>query len=150
MKSSRHVNKVLSEASSELAMLVTRTKQISNLTAILRQQLDTNLAPHCYVGSIEQNKLTVIVDSAAWATKFRFYSPVLLPNLKQAHHSFAKIEQIQLKILQPVQKPESDHSEPGNMPQINQENARGISTLAEAVDDPDLQAALLRLAKHAK
>jgi len=148
MKSSRPVNKVLSEANDELAILVTRSRQLANLTAILRRQLDTNLAPHCYIGGLEKDKLTVIVDSAAWATKFRFYSAILLPNLKEAHHSFAQIEQIQLKILNPVaQETEQEESQ---RPTLNKQNAKGLETLADSVEDPGLQAALTRLAKHAE
>lgn len=150
MKSSRPVNKVLNDANDELAILVTRTRQLASLTRILRQQLDPAIASHCYVGRIEHNRLVVIVDSAAWATKFRFYSAALLPALKNAHHSFAKIEQIQVKILTPTGQDWTSAAAPAVTvrPSLNEENARGITTLADSIDDPELQAALNRLARH--
>jgi len=147
MKLSRSVNKVLVEANDDLAILVTRTKQLSYLTQILRQQLEPNLAAHCYIGKLEDECLVILVDSAAWASKLRFHSQSLLPQLQTAHQSFAQIQLIRVKILsQSVSTPEPVYQKP----KMNKENAKGLTTLAESIDDPNLQAALARLAERAK
>jgi len=147
MKLSRSVNKVLVEANDDLAILVTRTKQLSYLTQLLRQQLEPDLAVHCYIGRLDNDTLVILVDSAAWASKLRFHSQSLLPPLQAAHQSFAQIQQIRIKILsQSVTAPPPEFQRPT----MNQENAQGLKTLADGIEDADLQAALVRLAKRAK
>jgi len=147
MKLSRPINKVLVEANDDLAILVTRTKQLSYLTQVLRKQLEPDLAVHCYIGNVDQECLVILVDSAAWASKLRFYSQDLLSQLQTAHQNFSQIQQIRVKILsQSVNAPEPEFQKP----KMNKENAKGLTTLAENVDDPSLQAALARLAKRAK
>ena len=147
MKLSRSIDKVLVEANDDLAILVTRTKQLSYLNQVLRQQLEPDLATHCYIGNVDQDYLVILVDSAAWASKLRFYSQNLLPQLQAAHQIFSQIQQIRVKVLsQSVSAPEPEYQKP----QMNKENAKGLTTLAESVDDPNLQAALARLAKRAK
>ncbi len=147
MKLSRSVNKVLVEANDDLAILVTRTRQLSHLTHILRQQLEPDLAAHCYIGNLDRENLVILVDSAAWASKLRFHSQTLLAQLQAAHQSFASIEMIRVKILsQSVSAPEPVYQKP----QMNKENAKGLNTLAESIQDEALQSALARLAKRAK
>ena len=147
MKLSRSVNKVLQEADAELAILVTRTRKIRDLTTKLRTLLEPDLAPHCYIGNIEQEKLTVIADSAAWASKFRFCSQAILPALNALHPAFSGIKSIHVKVLQQGYEPEPP---PVHRPELNQENAQGLLTLAENVEDSDLQQALTRLAGRHK
>jgi len=147
MKLSRSINKVLAEANDNLAILVTRTRQLSQLTHILRTLLEPNLAPHCYIGNIEKDRLTLLVDSAAWASKLRFCAQTLLAQINDAHPGFSHIQRIRIKILnQPAKTVEPEYQKP----KMNKANAKGLTTLANSVDDPDLQAALARLAKRAK
>lgn len=147
MKLSRSVDKVLQEGNSELAILVTRTRQIRGLTEQFRGLLEPDLAPHCYIGNIEKNQLTVMVDSAAWASKFRFLSQSILPALNELNPSFANVNSIQVKILN---KPHEPIPIPYQRPELNQDNANGLLTLAENVDDDNLQEALTRLAGRTK
>ena len=150
MKSTRPINKLFQEADSDLAILVTRTRLLKRLTHILRTQLENDLAEHCYIGNIEQDTLVILADTAARASKLRFYSAQLLESLPQVDAVFAAIKFIKVKVLSlttPNTIPEVDNT-PG--PQMNQENARGIQTLADSVDDQQLHDALLRLARHAK
>lgn len=147
MKLSRSVNKVLQEADAELAILVTRTRQISGLTEQFRSLLEPDLAPHCYIGNIEKGKLTIMVDSAAWASKFRFCSQTILPALNAVHPAFSQIDTLQVKVLNQSYEPKPV---PYQRPELNQENAKGLLTLAESVEDSDLQKALTRLAGRSK
>lgn len=147
MKLSRSVDKVLQEADSELATLVTRTRKLQALTLTFRQVLDPELASHCYVGNIENDCLTVLVDSAAWASKLRFSSHSILHNLNQLNHMLSRINKLEVKIVnQRIEQPAPAYQKP----QMNQENAKGLITLAESIDDNGLQAALTRLAQKAK
>jgi len=148
MKSSRPIDKVFQDASDELATLITRTKYLRRLTQIFRSYLDTDLAPHCYIGNIEGSALTIMVDGPGWATKLRFLAPDLLRNLTQGYQIFSGITQIKVKVLTNMGEPTVTVIHAG--PQMNQENGRGIETLARGIDDPELQKALQKLARHAK
>ena len=146
MRSSRPINKVFEDASDELANLITRTRQINRLTHILRRHLDDQLAKHCYVGNIQKPILTILVDSASWATRLRFVAPDLIGKLSEDNQAFKDIERINIKILTPSQEKADAAQKQG--PQMNPDNARGIRSLAETIEDPDLQRALNKLARH--
>lgn len=147
MKLSRSVDKVLQEADAELAILVTRTRHIRGLTEQFRGLLEPDLAPHCYIGNIEKERLTIMVDSAAWASKFRFVSQSILPAVNALNPAFSMVKSIQVKVLN---QPFEPKPRPYQRPELNQQNAEGLLTLAENVDDENLQAALTRLAKRSK
>jgi hypothetical protein len=91
--------------------------------------------------------MTVMVDSAAWASKFRFHSQTLLPALNALNPVFSKVKTIQVRILNQPYEPEPT---PYKRPELNQENAKGLRILAESVDDVNLQDALTRLAERSK
>lgn len=148
MKSSRSLDKLFEEAHDDLAILVTRTRQLRRLTAILRKHLDSELAPHCYLSGIERATLTVFVDSAAWATRLRFQAPNLIPALQQANPAFANVQGLKVKVLTQSGDPNPTPPEPAG-PSMSSDNANIINSLADCVDDPDLQQALHRLAQHA-
>jgi len=148
MKSSRSLDKLFDEAHDDLAILITRTRQLRRWTGIFRAQLDADLAPHVYLGNMDESSLTVYVDSAAWATRLRFQVPQLLPLLRQTNPTFKKLVNIQVKVLTPS-GPEPTQPSHTTGPTMNRENANGINALSNSVDDPDLQQALQRLARHA-
>ena len=91
MKSSRPMNKLFEEAHDDLAILVTRTRQLRRLTLEFRRHLDPELAPHCYISQIENDLLVVFVDSAAWATRLRFLVSQLVPKLRAATPAFSQV-----------------------------------------------------------
>jgi len=149
MKSSRSLNKLFEEAHDDLAMLITRTRQLRRWTGVFRNQVGADLAPHCYLGRVEEKTLTVYVDSAVWATRLRFEAPQLIPVLQQANPIFSKLTAIQVKVLPPAEAP-SGKSSPSEGPSMSKENANGINVLSDSIEDPALQQALQRLARHAK
>ena len=148
MKSSRSLDKLFEEAHDDLAILVTRTRQLKRLTGLFRSHIDHELAPHCYLSHVENTELTVYVDSAAWATRIRFQVPQLIPILRASNPGFSQLENIKVKVLTQNSAVISDESQPTG-PTMSIENANGINSLSESIDDPALQAALLRLARHA-
>lgn len=150
MKSSRSLDKVLQDAHDELAILVTRTRQLRRLTTILREQLDETLAPHCYIGSLEPASLTILVDSAAWASRLRFETGQLVDKLHAVHPAFARLAQIKVKIITDMRQdiPPTAAVQSQTRPQLNRENARIINSLADSIDDTELHDALQRLARR--
>lgn len=150
MKSTRRINKLFQEADSDIAILITRTRLLKKLTSILRSQLDDGLAEHCYVANIEQETLVILADTAARASKLRFHTNSLLTVLPSLDRLFSRVKHIKVKILNLPQDIEDPTAQKYQGPSMNQDNAEGIKTLAEHIDDPDLQDALTRLARHAK
>ena len=150
MRSTRRINKLFQEADSDIAILITRTRLLKRLTTLLRSQLDDELADHCYVANIEQETLVILADTAARASKLRFHIHSLLAALPSLDSLFSRVKHIKVKILNQRHDTREtvQPSRPG--PKMNQENAQGIKTLADHIDDPDLHNALARLASHAK
>lgn len=149
MKSGRSMNKLFDEAHDDLAMLITRTRQLRRWTGLFRGNLDPELAPHCYLGRVDDSDLTVYVDNAVWATRLRFEAPQLIPKLRQSNPVFAKLNNIKVKVLVPNQNDKKkSHQAVG--PTMSADNANGISVLSKSIEDPELQQALQRLARHAK
>jgi len=149
MKSGRSMDKLFEEAHDDLAMLITRTRQLRRWTGLFRAKLDPELAPHCYLGRVEETRLTVYVDNAVWATRLRFEAPQLLSALRDSNPVFSKLTNIQVKVLVPNQAATSKPRKPEG-PTMSAENANGINILSKSIDDPELQHALQRLARHAK
>ena len=149
MKSTRRIDKLFQEVDSDLAILITRTRLLRRLTRVLRTQLDPELADHCYVANIEQETLVLLADTAARASKLRFYSATLLESLPQLDRVFARIKYIKVKILNQSPQTQESTTTPAK-PKMNPENAACIQTLADSVDDVELHDALTRLARHAK
>jgi hypothetical protein len=149
MKSTRPINKLFQEVDSDLAILITRTRLLRRLTHLLRKQLETELAAHCYVANIEQETLVILADTAARASKLRFYTATLLDTLPPLDNAFSRITRIKVKILNQAQKDDTPLPKRQG-PKMNQENAVCIQTLADSVDDLGLHDALTRLARHAK
>ena len=151
MKSSRKLDKVFQDAHDELAILVTRTRLLQRLTRLMREQLDENLAPHCYIGNLESTYLTILVDSAAWASRLRFESSQLPDRLRNVHPAFARLQHIKIKIITELygEQPTADPTS-AKRPHLNAENANIINSLADSIDDAALQDALHRLAGRVK
>jgi hypothetical protein len=148
MKLSRSLDKLFEEAHDDLGILVTRTRQLKRWTSIFRTHTDTDLAPHCFISNIEDSTLTIYVDSAAWATRLRFQVPQLIPVLRASNPVFAKLESIKVKVIIQNSQPSTQSSQHIG-PTMSIENASGINSLSESIDDPALQHALQRLARHA-
>jgi len=148
MKSGRTLDKFFADANGDLAILITRTRQLSRWTAMLRKQLDDALAGHCYIGALDDSTLTIFVDDAAWATRLRFQSAQLIPRLREAGSVFSDVQRIAVKILNLDRAAEAARQEtPG--PALSSDNANIINSLSDSIDDPELQQALQRLARHA-
>jgi hypothetical protein len=148
MKSSRTLDKLFEEAHDNLAILVTRTRLLKRLTLEFRSLIDAELAPHCHISGLDETVLCIYVDSAAWATRLRFQIPQLIPVLRRSNPVFSKLDNVQVKIL--TQRGDTRQPQPPPGPVMSLENSNIINSLSESIDDPSLQQALLRLARHAR
>lgn len=73
--------------------LVAKAKQLEKLNADFKKFVDQNLATHCFIAKLEDDELTIVIDSAIWATKVRMAIPEILKDL-QCQPEFKKIRKI--------------------------------------------------------
>ena len=95
---------VLQNAHSALGYLISHAKQLQKWNDILYRYLPTNEHKHCQIGGFEQRILTLIVDSATWATKLRYQTPELIENLQRTHE-FQSLKEIKCLV-----QPKNDES----------------------------------------
>lgn len=125
-----------------LQNLLVRTQQLSRLQAILHAYLAPAAQPHCLLANYQDGCLTLTVSDAMWATRLRYQQKKLLGQLSQ-HAEFNGLQHIQFKVSPNItavserQGPRQDISDPAR---------EHIRLSAEAIEDPELKAALERLA----
>ncbi len=152
--SSYLIGNLLAGESTSLRKLIEQAQAVSELNNTLVQVLDSDLIAHCRVGFYDKGVLTILVQSAAYATRLRYHVPTLLSKLR-TYKDWGGLCSIQLKIetfvvptkeqLQPVvdERPK---------PQLSVENAERFQALADSLKvdgmSDKLVASLERLAKN--
>jgi hypothetical protein len=91
------ISHVLQQDSHVIDGILAKLKQLHQIQNILHCYLDKKLAPHCVVANFENHSLSIITDTALWATQLRFQIPNLLTQLRQ-HDELAKLQEIRCKI----------------------------------------------------
>lgn len=146
MNSPKKIHKYLSGSRDKLEKLITHAVEISHLNTTLHSILDNILKNHCVIANFSNGKLILLTDSPAWISRLRYQIPSILTQLQQLPE-FKGITQIKLRI-QPKyieQKPQSFHREP-----ISKIAASCLSTLADSVQNTELETALRQLASRSK
>lgn len=82
-----------------LSKIIDQANDLEKLGVIFRNSIDKEFQDHCALARITQDQLQlhVIIDSAAWATKFRYAIPDLLKQLN-AQPEFRKVNRINYHI----------------------------------------------------
>jgi hypothetical protein len=110
----------------------------------VRRALEVDLRPHCLHATLEAGRLTLVSDSPVWASRLRFAAPGLLAALEGDGPA---VQEVRVRVAPPAAVP----SVPARRPAVTL-SPRAVAHLlvaAEAMDDPDLAAALRRLAGSA-
>jgi len=84
--------------------LIVKANQLTQLNRLFKSLLEPTLAQHCNLAKLEKDQLTVIVDNAAWATKFRFSIPDILKNLR-IQPEFKMVKTIRFMVAAAESKP---------------------------------------------
>ena len=141
MKQPLRINKLL--GTGRLAGLLARSSDLRKMDTLLAELLPAPLNAHCHILSIRSSVLVMAADSPVWAARLRFNAPNLVKQLTQ--HLSAKRYTIQIRVRPPEIPPAPlRHT-------VNRPGKQGIAALqqvAQAVSDPELKSALLRLANH--
>ena len=107
----------------------------------VRQALPQELRYQCLGATLDNGRLILFVPSSAWAGRLRFYFVVVQTELARSE---VVVDRMDVRII-PPRKVLRDVAHPR---EISSASASLLRHTAKCVDDPDLAAALSRLAAH--
>lgn len=121
-----------------LAPLIARAQWLDEMDQLLRLSLPGNVAPHCRLANVAQDKLVFQVSSPVWKNKLRLYGDTLLGAAAAAGLSARTLV---VKVVAEAPVP------PGKTPSkpLSQGVRDSLRTTAQSVEDPELRAQLLKL-----
>jgi len=126
--------------------LAQKSQQFDYLRGILLACLPQNCHAHLSIANLYHKQLVLVTDSSVWASRLRLYASTMLDMLKQhsdADITHIKVRQVQnrLDIRPEIKKKQRE---------MNPRTGQLITQSASCIEDTELQAALLKLAKHSK
>ncbi len=148
MNSPRPLYKYLQRKNNGVADLITKARLLDKLNQEFLKFIPTPVNLHVTLAHVHGEKLHVLADSPAWATKFRFMHGHILQTLKKNIQYFQYVKEITVStrpLLQ--QRAVKRQVQPR---QISNTAKICLESTAESIDDRDLQQALLRLASRHK
>lgn len=145
MQGAQPIGKLFDNAEGNLQRLLVQAKTLQHLTHEARQYLPTLLAPYCLIANIRGNCLILHTDTAARASLLRYHLPSLIKRL-QHHQKLRNLNRASIKV-RPHFQPPIRHQ--GQRLKLSSVNASLLQHIASGIDDPYLEAAFLRLARHA-
>lgn len=121
---------------------------LQTVTLSIRTRFSNTAAKHCWVGGINDETLVIVTDSANWVIPIRYQQHELLKqlNCEFRNELHQQLKRIKIKVSFPqktpvVRRPQLSLSIP---------SARILASTAAGINDPELRALLLRLAKRAE
>ncbi len=114
------------------------------LYRLVRESLPAELATHCLGVSLKAGRLTLLAPSPAWASRLRYHAALIRAHLERAG---VGCDQVVTRVIPPITGISGVVRHPVA---ISVNSARLLVQTAEHIADPDLAAALRRLASHAR
>ncbi len=145
MNSPRQLYKFLLQKKGHIADLITQTEINGKLSKSLNNLLDPTLIDHIRLATIRAQTLVLIADSSAWASRARYFSPLLLQKLQNNSHIFGGVNRIEIHVQPATQE---YHSEPPLPRHISDSAVKCLTATAEGIENAELKAALNRLANR--
>ena len=124
--------------------LLAQARQLEAMTFTLRQYLPPALAQHCWVAPPREQTLILLTDGAVWASQLRYQQQEVLKLLNSEFR--LDLRRIRIRIVAPRGLAEAAHP----VRRLPASGARALEAAASATEDPDLRAALQRLARRAR
>ena len=132
----RSISQLIADSNDILQSLITQSQQLKSIEDII-----TDIIPVIFnVGSIKNQKMTLIVSKATDATNIRYKEEQIISTLAKANIA---IEEIKVKVrplLDTIRKKPPS-------PKISENASKIISNYANEVKDPGIQEALVKLSK---
>lgn len=123
--------------------LLQRAQLLQAMTFSLRQYLPAPLAEHCWVAAPRERTLVLVTDSPAWATQLRYQQQEILKLLNSEFR--LQLNRLRIRIGAPPPAPRP----PAAGPRLSRQGAAVLEAAAASIGDPELSAALRRLARRA-
>ena len=140
--------KYLNRKKDGVADLVTKARLMGKLNQEFLKNIPAPINLHVQLAYINGSKLHVIADSPAWATKLRFMSSHIIPTLKKNIQYFQYVNELSIT-TRPVNT--TTKKTKISPPRILSNEAKNcLESMAEGLDNVDLQRAMRRLAKRHK
>jgi hypothetical protein len=136
---------VLLREAKPLKAIFHHAQRLAHLQRLLESQLQPAAREHCHVASWREGSLLLIVTDGHWATRLRYQQKRLQRQLV-AFEEFASLTRILFK----VQPPTVQQGAVGHTINLSAVAAESIQATADGITDPNLRAALERLASHGK
>jgi hypothetical protein len=128
--------------SGKVAELLKQASEQGALLQRVRAASDQQSASAILAALAHGGQLIIYAASPAWASRLRFTSRALLTQLAQQGERFTKVT-VRVAAASATQRKLRS-----NRMRLSGENSRLITSTAEGLKDPDLRAAILRLAQH--
>ncbi len=144
------IAKLLRATGAKGGRMLHHAERLHRLNAQLRALLPADMAPHCRIGNIDRDGITLLADSPVWAARLRFQARDLARKLVQLEgNRFEPGRKRTVKVhIAPASAPIPRTVRP--TPELSPDNAKLLRDTANGIGDPALAAALERLARNAK
>lgn len=120
-----------------------KTARLLRLQHIISNAMPEEYAAHCSVMNLQDGRLVVGVDSAAWATRMRYQTGILLERLRE-QPDCRDIQSIEFKVQHNIskrdEKPRTEHH-------LSNASRGVIRETASHIRDEGLRAMLVKLAR---
>lgn len=149
----RRIDTLFNKPSKPLGGMLNTVNLLQAITEIVHECLTDDQKPHLVGVNLKDSTLILLVDSSAWATRFRLMSQNLLYQINQQqifqshdirlydiHCQVGTMQAARAKA--PAQKRQAE--------KMSRENAAGLRELASYVNDEALSLALKRLSRWEK
>lgn len=143
MATGKHISNLLASQSSGLQNLMEKAAVLDQLTRNLRGFLDAPLNQHISVANIRDRILVITADSSAWLTMARYQAPVLLDFIRQ--ETGLELVKIHFKVISSTGQSTETYF---NQPSMSRSTSLLLESTAQSIVDPDLSAAVKRLARR--
>jgi len=140
----RHVFGYLRQADL-LAVHLDQLRREQRLLKQARRALPPRLRGHCLCATVADEQLTLVTDSAAWATPLRFMAPEVLKALAKAYPGLRECR-VRIRPAGATGGTPARYLPP---PRLSPEAVDHLRSAAETLADPELAAAFRRLATTA-
>lgn len=126
--------------------LLRHARLLEAMTKTLRSHLPAEVAAHCWVGGVRGRMLVVVTDSASFAVAAHYRQHEILARINNDFK--AELREPLGEFKTRVSPLPAAAKMPRKRPELSSDSARGLACAAESVTDPELKAALTRLAQR--
>ncbi len=139
----RKLNTLFNGSPSNLKPLLFKISECSEITFQIKKQLPDFIATHCNQCTINEKRLTILVDNPIWVSRLRFYTPSLLEKLNQQFpYQFSTVK---IRVLPSTLSRKSTPVDTKVIP--SKSVAELVQESASHTQDSELKAALQKLSK---